>query len=334
MDIVRMRAGLGNQMFCYALYLELLYRGRDVGIDMGFYSKYPDWPDPYMLEYVFPEISLSPIDESIFNSINERYKKDISEPKRKEYLDSHPEERIMWGEDKEDVGCFREDLFNTKNCAFVGLWYSEKYFCHVKDQIRKDFSFRKGEDKLSEIADNMHKKTCISLNIRLGRAYSYVDTTTPNGNKVANIVRDGYYQRAIEEMKKRVGQDVIWYVFSDASEVLSGKKNEHSEVLRFRVKDISVEPGVKNYLESVDILKDELKELNTVYITKDMFDAYNDWYDLYLMSQANHNIIANSSFGWWGAWLNNNPDKIICAPDSFFSSSKCSDIYPEGWLRL
>jgi hypothetical protein len=58
--------------------------------------------------------------------------------------------------------------------------------------------------------------------------------------------------------------------------------------------------------------------------------------DLYLMSQCRHNIIANSSFSWWGAWLNQNHDKIIIAPKQWIAdkSVDTKDIIPESWVKL
>ncbi len=58
--------------------------------------------------------------------------------------------------------------------------------------------------------------------------------------------------------------------------------------------------------------------------------------DFYLMTKCRHNIIANSSFSWWPAWLNTNPDKIVIAPIKWFAKSdiNTNDLIPDNWFRV
>src|SRR3989344_4984067 len=58
--------------------------------------------------------------------------------------------------------------------------------------------------------------------------------------------------------------------------------------------------------------------------------------DMYLMSLCKHNIIANSSFSWWGAWLNDNFQKIVVAPSQWIADASVNtqDLIPKGWIKI
>lgn len=57
------------------------------------------------------------------------------------------------------------------------------------------------------------------------------------------------------------------------------------------------------------------------------------WY-IYLMSLCNHNIISNSTFSWWGAFLNDNPDKMVVLPARWFNGQDNPDIFFESWIKI
>lgn len=97
-----------------------------------------------------------------------------------------------------------------------------------------------------------------------------------------------------------------------------------------------VEPSSKFifFSDDLDWVKENLDIPNAIYCNKDMFEHYEDWYDMYLMSKCRHNIIANSSFSWWGAWLNQNKGKIIVAPNRWIGNAETPDIWCDGWVKV
>lgn len=105
------------------------------------------------------------------------------------------------------------------------------------------------------------------------------------------------------------------------------------------------------YHRSIDYMKNRLSNPLFVFFSDDIawvkenlpiddavYVSWNhgkeSWQDMYLMSQCQHNIIANSTFSWWGAWLNANPQKIVISPKRWFLFSPNHDLLPQEWVTL
>lgn len=95
----------------------------------------------------------------------------------------------------------------------------------------------------------------------------------------------------------------------------------------------------KKQIKNVLVFSDDQKWCRENLNFDNMFFIENeiDYVELFLMSKCQNNIICNSSFSWWGAWLNQNKDKIVVAPKKWFGRRVkhiTSDIIPENWKRL
>lgn len=123
--------------------------------------------------------------------------------------------------------------------------------------------------------------------------------------------------------------------YLDVSEIYGGicTKEYYQKAMK-TIKARAKNPVFYFFSNDIEWVKDNFCEENAVYIESSMFDDYQDWYDMYLMSECKYNIIANSSFSWWGAWLNKNKDKIVIAPKKWVNADSMEDICPESWIRI
>lgn len=138
--------------------------------------------------------------------------------------------------------------------------------------------------------------SCNSVSLHIRRG-DYVSNNTTNA--IHGVCSIEYYNTAINYIKERVKSPVL-YVFSDDM------------------------PWVKANLKT---------DLQVHYIDHNNGIAYED---MRLMRMCKHNIIANSSFSWWGAWLNTNPNKIVVAPQKWYKMDiyNINDIYFANTIKL
>lgn len=194
---------------------------------------------------------------------------------------------------------FDRNIQRIKPNTFIeGFFQSEIYFKCVEDKLREDFKFKKETDSRNmDLINKLYSTNSVSLHIRRG---DYVEKER-NQQLYATCSMD-YYRRGVEYIAKH-SPDPTLFIFSD---------------------DI---PWVKRNLD--------LKvPYDVVYIAHNTGEK--SYEDLRLMSLCHHNIIANSSFSWWGAWLNNNSDKIVIAPQKWFNDDNIiqTDVIPKNWIRL
>lgn len=107
----------------------------------------------------------------------------------------------------------------------------------------------------------------------------------------------------------------------------------YERAVRFILEKIT-DPAFFIFSDDIGWARDNLKiEAPTFFVSDDKIPDYEE---LICMSKCRHNIIANSSFSWWGAWLNNYKDKTVIAPQNWFRDRNmdAGDLIPPGWIKL
>ena len=187
------------------------------------------------------------------------------------------------------------DLLKATGGIFEGYFQTCRFAELVKGELLRDFQFDISEKlDLRGLAEKVNKENYISVHVRRGD-YLLDHTRRYYGN----ICTKEYYNKAIEYMKKRFPKSKFCF-FSD----------------------------------DIEWVKENYAVQEAFYIDTTLFSNYQDWFDMYLMSVCKHNIIANSTFSWWGAWLNQNPEKVVIAPNKWINSCEYIDIYPQDWVLM
>tara|TARA_Y100000816_G_scaffold51700_1_gene33144 strand:- start:3314 stop:3706 length:393 start_codon:yes stop_codon:yes gene_type:complete len=117
----------------------------------------------------------------------------------------------------------------------------------------------------------------------------------------------------------------------------------YKNALEFLIKNIDNTAGISVLYfcqqQDNEIVNDTVNSLKNENIFKDIEfvkakDEIQDWEQMLLMSVCNHNIIANSTFSWWGAYFNSNKNKKVCYPSLWFGPNlkkNLKDLFPPDW---
>ncbi len=282
MIIVRLRSGLGNQMFQYAFFKQMQkWHGEEnVKLDISTYH----WKAHNGLEigHVFG-IDLQK--DSVSSNVSLKYA-DVG------YKFHHRVLRRLRGRRHKSYRYWKDiefDEYRTLNDVYLeGFWNDEKYFAGVQDEVRFLYQFQL---PLTEDDDGLLRKieSCESVAVHVRRGdYKKYPEAFP-------LCRPDYYRQAIGLLSEKY-PELSCFVFSDD--------------LEWCKKELSFLPRV-TFVENHD----------SSMASKDLF----------MMSKCRHNIIANSTFSWWAAWLNNNPDKMVLYPHTV---NLVYQSMPDGWTCI
>ncbi|MBD5517796.1 MAG: alpha-1,2-fucosyltransferase [Lachnospiraceae bacterium] len=311
MIILQLAGGLGNQMFQYALYLQLKSLGREVRIDdvSGFLEDRQRDPAlaPFGIGYERPsrEELRRLLDDSPLPW--DRVRRKLFGRKKKSYF--------------EEGKLFVPQVLTWDEIYLEGYWQSEKYFQAVEAQVREaydtdsliaylkredfwDSADMAGQDSVGSVRQYLEEieSTCsVSVHVRRG------DYLTPENQALfGGICTDAYYIEAIRQMRERYPQ-CRFYLFCNDREW--GRQEQWAEdgLTRIRLPEKTESAG-KNRVT--------------------------DYAEFLLMSRCRHHILANSSFSWWASYLNSNPDKSVLVPDTWLNGTDCRDFYREDMQKV
>lgn len=188
----------------------------------------------------------------------------------------------------------------SKNVYLDGYWGNELFFKEIRKELLGIFEIKKEFITNDFLKLKTEIQNINSISIHVRRGDYAKDEKTLN---FFGLMPIEYYQKAINYFNKKNIENVF-FIFSDDIEYVKQNFNFNAKVV---------------YIEN---------------------EKLQDYHELKLMSFCKHNIIANSTFSWWAAWLNENPEKIVIAPKQWYADKKAQEYYekypfvPENWMKL
>jgi len=307
MIIIRIQGGLGNQMFQYAMGRALSFlHNKKLYLDTSGLGKPIEGhlERGFMLDnFNINALILSP--EKLLSFKKGSFWRKLS-GKQKKYI-----KQLVFEEVPENNSPIKDAQLIVKHATYLfypdikeikeGDIYLDGYWQSYKyfNSI-KDILNKEFQIKctLSSQAQKMKDKIQSCLSISVHiRRTDYI--STEYGQKFYNTISMGYYNKAIEIFKSKYNKIII-FVFSD-----------------------EIEWCKANFISGQEIY----------YISNNK----NPIEDLHLMSYCKHNIISNSTFSWWAAWINSNPDKIVVSPSKWYKNvenDNIDDLLPKEWIKI
>lgn len=201
---------------------------------------------------------------------------------------------------KEKYYHYEEIPLIKENFKLYGYFQSYKYFDNEYENIKKYIKLKEQQEKIKEEYKEYNKENSISIHFRLGD-YLNIQEHHP-------IMKLDYYINSLNEI---IEEDKKYNVLYFCQE------EDNSMVLK-----------------NIEILRVKFPLLEFIKVS----DKIEDWKQMLIMSNCEYNIIANSSFSWWGAYFNNNQNKKVCYPSIWFGPAAgnrfMGDLCPKEWIKV
>ena len=285
MIVVRLRGGLGNQLFQYAAARALAHRlGVPLGLDTRAYRKNK------LRSFELSAYRIAAVPSSA-GSLPPKPRHRL---RRRLWQALHPAMKIF----TERRFSFDPSVLTLRDDTYLeGFFQSERYFRDAETQLRADLTLREppiGDEQ--RILAHVRGTAAVSLHVRRGDYVSDAATRDAVGSLALS-----YYEQAVALIAERMNATPTVFIFSDDPEWARANL-----ALPYPTEVIAIEPRRPPA------------------------------HDLALMAACRHHVIANSSFSWWGAWLNPSQSKIVVAPQQWFANSALdtTTLLPQSWLHL
>ncbi len=299
--IVRLKGGLGNQLFGYAAArrLALANNAQLVIDDVTGFSRDRHHFRKFALDY----FNIQSPRAGFFDRLEpfERYRRGIYKwlSQKKPFMQRNY--LIQEGMDFDE----RVLSLRVKGALYLdGLWQSEGYFKDAGAVIRDDLRIDPPQDKSSrEMAERIKSSNALAIHVRWHDLPGCPDT---------HDLDTDYYKKAVALMKDKVNSPQ-YFLFSDNPESARLKLGLPAEQVTFVSQNRKDHPAHNRGFDESAII------------------------DFWLMSQCKYFIIANSTFSWWAAWLADFKDKIVVAPGKKIEGKVAwgfKGLIPDQWLKL
>lgn len=302
-----MSGGLERQMFQYALYMKLVSMGREVKFD-DINEYQDDRTRPIMLSVFNIEYPRATWDE-----INRYTDGSTTNLARLRKLFRGKKTNIY-----KEQGFFDPKVFENEDIYLDGKFMSQKYFADILPKVRETYKFPGVESINLPPEANMNfliyydeiiKTRSVGMHIRRS-------DSRYNEEKYENICTTEYYHAAISYILDKE-PEAKFYVFSNEPKWI---KNWLKEIIRSFID------------EKMD--KEDIRKFRDRFVIVEANDEYTSYLDMFLLSKCKHSILSNSSFSWWGAWMNEDKGHISIAPSIWINGENCDDIYTEGMILI